>query len=337
MSSSRFHQSTKRHVWDFAAKAFDPATRPDAALGAHCAADFELHASHPVNLLKGPEAVVEGYLQPLRGAFPDLSRRTVLFFAEDSPADGWVTAVGNYFGVFCAPLFGIPPTGRPAYMRFGEFWRVEEGEIQQCYVMLDLLELARQSGVFPLRAGLGQDVLVPGPATQDGILTGPADPAETKKSFDLVLAMIEGLMRYDPADDDFSVMAHADFWRPDFMWYGPSGIGTTRGIDGFIAGHQRLFLTAFPDRKGVGHRAELAEGAYAATFGWPSLGATHAGGGWLGLAPTGKRVQMRVMDWWRREGDLLAENWVLIDIPDVLCQLGMDPFADTCPPLGTAG
>jgi hypothetical protein len=36
---------------------------------------------------------------------------------------------------------------------------------------------------------------------------------------------------------------------------------------------------------------------------------------------------MRVMDIWRREGELLAENWVFIDIPDVMAQAGVDVFA----------
>lgn len=36
---------------------------------------------------------------------------------------------------------------------------------------------------------------------------------------------------------------------------------------------------------------------------------------------------MRVMDFWRREGDLLAENWVLIDIVDIFRQFGVDLFA----------
>jgi hypothetical protein len=35
---------------------------------------------------------------------------------------------------------------------------------------------------------------------------------------------------------------------------------------------------------------------------------------------------MRVMDVWRREGDLLAENWVFIDMIDLLDQLGVDVF-----------
>ena len=35
---------------------------------------------------------------------------------------------------------------------------------------------------------------------------------------------------------------------------------------------------------------------------------------------------MRMMDWWRREGDLLVENWVFIDIIDVFLQFGVDIF-----------
>jgi len=37
---------------------------------------------------------------------------------------------------------------------------------------------------------------------------------------------------------------------------------------------------------------------------------------------------MRVCDWWRRDGDLLVENWVFVDIPDLLQQLGYDLFAE---------
>jgi len=33
-------------------------------------------------------------------------------------------------------------------------------------------------------------------------------------------------------------------------------------------------------------------------------------------------------DWWRREGDLLIENWVFVDIPHVLLQMGYDLFAN---------
>ena len=35
---------------------------------------------------------------------------------------------------------------------------------------------------------------------------------------------------------------------------------------------------------------------------------------------------MRVCDWWRRENQLLVENWVFVDVPHALLQLGYDPL-----------
>jgi predicted ester cyclase len=54
---------------------------------------------------------------------------------------------------------------------------------------------------------------------------------------------------------------------------------------------------------------------------------THNGDGWLGLKATGKKITLRVVDYWRREDDKLKENWVFIDMPHVLKQLGIDVFA----------
>ena len=73
--------------------------------------------------------------------------------------------------------------------------------------------------------------------------------------------------------------------------------------------------------------ARPADGNYVASTGWPSVDATHTGYGWLGQQATNRKVGMRVMDFWRRDGDRFRENWVLIDIPDLLLQMGFDLFA----------
>ncbi|RME63214.1 MAG: polyketide cyclase, partial [Alphaproteobacteria bacterium] len=203
--------------------------------------------------------------------------------------------------------------------------RIAEGKIREVRVILDILDVMRQAGIRVLAPSLGVEGLVPGPATQDGIILAPADPAESQRSLALVEAMIfEGLSVYDK--QDLASMGMERYWHPNMMWYGPSGIGTTRGITGFQRFHQRPFLAALPDRKGGNHLARFAEGAYCASTGWPSMHATHTGGGWLGLPPTGRRLEMRIMDFWRRDGDLLAENWVFIDLIDVLRQMGFDVF-----------
>ena len=53
---------------------------------------------------------------------------------------------------------------------------------------------------------------------------------------------------------------------------------------------------------------------------------THSGDGWLGLPASGVHLELRVMDIWRREGAMLKENWVAIDIPHMLLQMGIDIF-----------
>ena len=77
-----------------------------------------------------------------------------------------------------------------------------------------------------------------------------------------------------------------------------------------------------------GHICRFAEGNYAGFFGWPNLTNTPTGG-FLGLPASDKSSDMRVVDIYRREGDKIAENWVLIDLPWWLYQQGVDVFRRT--------
>jgi hypothetical protein len=102
--------------------------------------------------------------------------------------------------------------------------------------------------------------------------------------------------------------------------------GTFCGHADYERGHQGPFLRAFPDRVGGHHRARFAERRYIASTGWPSIRATHLGGSFLGLPATGRAVTMRVMDIWRADAGRLCENWVFVDIVDLLRQLDVDLF-----------
>ena len=286
--------------------------------------------SHPVNQLVGPQVVAQGFYAPLLAALPDLERRTDLFFGGwwDGKICGgeglWVTCTGHYLGTFKADLFGIPANGEPVWLRFGEFYRIVDGRIAEARILLDLVDLARQVGRRILPKPTGMELLVPGPRTQDGLLRGASDPKESQACLDLVLQMIGGLSNYDKTD--LKSMGMTRFWHPDMMWYGPGGIGTSRAIAGFEKHHQQPFLAAIPDRKGGNHRARFGEGAYAASTGWPSIHATHLGP-YLGVPASNKAVTMRVMDWWRAENGLLAENWVLLDLPHFFLQMDVDILA----------
>ena len=54
---------------------------------------------------------------------------------------------------------------------------------------------------------------------------------------------------------------------------------------------------------------------------------TVTGSGWMGIAPSGQKIQMRSLDFWRLDGKKIRENWVLIDLLDVYQQLGVDVLA----------
>lgn len=285
---------------------------------------IQFHASAPVGSLSGIEAVERQFWQPLLAAMPDLERRTDILLAGEFKDGRWFASTGYLVGHMIAPLWSIRPTGRPIWLRYGWFDRMEGDRVVESYVILDIARLMIDAGQWPLAPQLGQ-TWSPAPHTQDGVKLDPADPAESQASLALVEAMIAGLMRYDGRS--LASMGMVRFWSPQFHWYGPGGIGSARGHADYERAHQRPFLTAFPDRIGGNHKCRIGDGAYVASSGWPSINATHSGDGWLGLPGTGKRITMKVMDFWRREGSALVENWVFIDMIDLIEQIGVDVFA----------
>ena len=80
-------------------------------------------------------------------------------------------------------------------------------------------------------------------------------------------------------------------------------------------------------KHGGSHYVRIGDGRFSATGGWPSRHMLHQGGGWLGLPPTGRAITMRVMDFYSAEQGLIRENWVPIDLINVLLQLDIDVLA----------
>lgn len=319
------HIANKRLVAELHS-ALDAAS-PEATDGiwkAALAPDAVFHTVHPLNDLDGAAAVSEALWRPLRQAIPDLERRPYALMAGRFEDADWVCALGLLEGAFQHPFLGIGATEGLVGLRFGEFYRIVEGRIAEVYAIYDLIDLMRQAGVNPLPAApAGVPAIFPAPAPQDGLRFQAAPEAETARSLALVEEMIFGLKRYDQAD--LNSMGMERFWDPRMLWYGPGGVGANRGLAGFQRYHQQPFLAAFPDRVGGNHKARFADGAYVASTGWPSIHATHVGP-WLGVPGRNNPITQRVMDWWRREGDLLKENWVFIDVPHVLLQSGYDVF-----------
>jgi predicted ester cyclase len=173
---------------------------------------------------------------------------------------------------------------------------------------------------------LGKFLATPAPMTQDGLTVRE----DGKQAMNHVIAMLTDLCKY-PADPDPAVMQLERYWHPKNNWYGPAGIGANRGIDGFRHWHQIPFLRAMPDRKldAMGDLMShwVAQGNYVCETGWPNMRLTLTDDGWMGIAPAGKEVLLRSLDFWRVEEGKIRENWVLVDLLDLYRQIGVDVLA----------
>jgi steroid delta-isomerase-like uncharacterized protein len=107
---------------------------------------------------------------------------------------------------------------------------------------------------------------------------------------------------------------------PDFVLHDANIPEQPRGPDGlkrFVA----MYRDVFPDIEFT-VEDQVAEGENAATR-WVARG-THRGE-LMGIAPTGKRVELRAFTLHRFSGGKIAEDWAHYDALDVVRQLGVVP------------
>jgi predicted ester cyclase len=310
------HRHLHRELWRDGGTGFVSAWAEEAAVT----------VGAPIEVLEGRAGLKAGLIDRLLASFPDCEYRPLLNLSGRFKGGDWCSACGVFVGSFNTAFCGIAPTGRKHWLRVGWFDRIEGGEIVESFIMLDLAQLLIDTGQWTMRPQPGESWW-PAPSWPPEAEGNKAQPDDSQTSLDLVEAMIGGLMSYDR--QSLASMGMKRFWTPQFQWYGPGGIGSARGHANYEAVHQQPFLTAFPDRVGGNHKCRIGDGMLVASTGWPSIRATHLGSGWLGLSATNKSITMRVMDFWRREGDMLVENWVMIDMVDLLAQLGRPILASS--------
>lgn len=300
-------------------------------VNAFYAKDANINVVHPFNKVHGAVAYITRVLGSLHDAFDNLCRTDYIAFGGNFDDGEWVTNTGYYTGTFKNPWLGIQPTGALAHLRFGEFHRMENGQAVESYIYFDIPELMIAAGQWPIKSSPGAKRgftgYLPGPSKHDGLQWHNNDPARSQDSYEMVTKMLQSLATPDEA--------WRPYWHPNMIWYGPAAFGTFIGIEDF-ASFQVPFEGAFSEWIGgsvpgseTRHFARFGDGDYVCSGGWPSLNTMQIKP-FLDQQPTGERLYMRVCDWWRRDktsdGDLLVENWVFVDIPDVLKQLGNDLF-----------
>ena len=289
-----------------------------------------IHLSHPFCDMSGPSDFYDKSLKLLFNSMPDFERRDYIVVSGKTEQNlDWVGCGGFYNGTFIKPFLDIPPTGHIAHMRFHEFYRFQEGKIIEVQALWDIPELMMQSNSWPMAPTLGREWCIPGPATMDGISDNSYDTEKSSSSVQIVIKMLEAMKKH-PSQGGPELMEMDFYWHPKMNWYGPSGIGSGRGVEGFRNWHQIPFLNAMPDRGKYTDEITyhfFGDGDYVAVTGWPNMIQTISHDGWMGIPPVNKKIEMRSLDFWRIEKGKIRENWVMVDILHMYHQIGVDVFA----------
>lgn len=293
------------------------------------APDASIRLGHPFQEVAGPEDLWDRVWEPLLQAMPDMERRDFIVMAGPRWGEGlsgdWIGLGGNIVGTLTAPWLGIPATGRPVFMRYHEYLRIEDGLIVEMEGLWDIPQVMAQAGVWPMAPQAGVEWMCPGPADGKGVLAGPHDAEQSEASVQVVWDMLHDLKQGDAETPERGL---GGFWHPQAMWYGPTGLGTARGHADIAGRIFRQFREGLSDNtRHLEDGVFFGDGHLVAFTGWPSGTAVHSGDGFLGLAPTDRRITRRSLDFWNVEDGVIRECWVMVDMLDLLRQLGVDVFA----------
>ena len=293
--------------------------------------DYQWYGVYPFNEQNGGDAVAEVFWVPFLSTWSNVQRRQDVFLAGTSEIDNtdWVISMGHFMGLLDGNWLGFPASRKIAFLRYADFNCIKDGKIIRSSFFCDLIGFMYQLGINPLPPQTGASFIYPGPRTHDGLLFEPQDQRESQKTLELVNRMICDLSDLNKNKNDCpSPDLLKKTWHDDMTWYGPAGIGASYTIPRYQEQHQLPFRKGLKDKAFNGHICRFAEGNYAGFFGWPNL-TNMATGGFLGLPASSTPADMRVVDIYRRQGEKLSENWVLIDLPWWLKQQGVDVLERT--------
>ena len=155
-----------------------------------------------------------------------------------------------------------------------------------------------------------------GSRPEQALLSRNSDLSKTEETQQVIENMVDGL-------NDHRISDIGEFFAENFRWMGNKGCGTKVGLKEFQENWQRPFQEAFSNKVCI-DEARLFMREWAAAFGRQE--ATHSGE-FMGIKATGKKITIRYMDFWKVKGKKIVDNYVMVDFPDVMAQLGVDAFS----------
>jgi len=296
--------------------------------------DVKVKCFYPLNEFSGIAKFKNNFWLPLFNAFPDIERRENLIIGGSFRNKIQVGSICTLSGTFKNSWLDIKPNNKMVNLKCCEIHELKNDKITESHILIDLIDLIHQTGKFPINPSRGSENSWLPPFNTDGVNFFEKNIEVSKSNLEQSLTMQRSL-NIKPELENISdeelrnkLIHHPqkDFWHEKMIWYGPSGIGTARRLEGFVDYHQLPFRKTFKDRNywKLGHYCELGDGKFSLTAGWHSIQAKYGSNDWLGYQAEDKTVTMRVMDFYHHDEGKIRENWVPIDILHILNQLGID-------------
>ena len=180
---------------------------------------------------------------------------------------------------------------------------------------MDIPQLMIQANAWPMEPQRGVEC-VPCPSTGDGVVTAPWDAAAADASVTAVWRMLHELKQGDASTPGHGLGEH---WHPNAPWYGPAGIGSAEGHDGIVSRSKSLSQRLSDNTRHLEDGVFFGDQDMVAFTGWPSGTAVHSGEfSRSGAHRTALCAQ--ISDFWRVEDGRIRENWVMVDMLDLIAR-----------------
>lgn len=269
------------------------------------APDYVDHDRSRVGLPPGPAGVKQAWGM-LRAAFPDL-RATI----KDVIAEGDQVAVrGAICGTHRGELMGIAPTGEVVTMALIDINRIADGRLAERWGEADMLGLLQQLGVIPAPASAPEPPATSVAAIPAGVADADAGSPEANKA--LVRRFIEDVINRGNLAVANELFAPTMRFRiPGMDLHGPEGMKQL----------SMMLHAGFPDWAET-IEALIADGDRVAVR---LTGRGAHGGAFMGVPPTGRRVEAGGMAIFRCADGLIVEGWGMPDLLGLLRQVGAMP------------
>ena len=298
--------------------------------------DVKVKCFYPLNEFSGITKFKEIFWLPLFEAFPDIERREQVLIGGTFADKMQIGSISTLSGIFKKPWLGIKPNFKMVNLKCCEIHELKNDKIVETHILIDVIDLIFQTGIYPINPSRGAEGNWLSPINTDGVNFYEKNPEISKLSLEQSLIMQRSLNIKpeldNPSDEELRMKLidhpQKEYWHEKMIWYGPSGVGTARSLEGFVDYHQLPFRKTFKERNywKLGHYCEIGDGKFSLTAGWHSIQAKYGSDDWLGYSAKDKIVTMRVMDFYHHDEGKIRENWVPIDIVHILKQIDIDIF-----------